>query len=493
MPSANLTVSAKWTFPAKWTLAKCLLLGAAALALSGCKTGDQPSAALPPIAQGAPLVNAPTADSLPPAPAVPVSEVADAADTYAFPDRAYEMSATFGEAPPDYVYDYDNVQPWVWVSDDGSECVVEPVPGGERYYYYEAGADQPFFVEDSDYGYGFEDGRLVGVYDRSGRTLPMGDLEARAPIAGRYLMRARSLYDASRQDRRQPVAESNWTARRGMIDAQRQAWQRQMTEDPNWRSFHAQNAPAVEAHWQGERVQRLNWAAHVDETMHNQADAVRERQQAQSVAASRPAPSSSNGRFAAAPRPAVIDHGAAPNQARQAPPEQMPAHFAQHPPVPQPTQAQARPQTTPRENFAGRQAPTPQPQAAPPQHMATAPRHEPPPQQQRAAREAPPQPQAAPPQQHVATAPRHEPPPQQQRAAREAPPQPQAAPPQQHVAMAPRHEPPPQQQRAAPPTPQPQAAPPPAQPHAAPPPHQQTAAAVPDAHPKQNKDDKHKQ
>ena len=486
MPSANLTV------PAKWTLAKCLLLGAAALALSGCKTGDQPSAALPPIAQGAPLMDAPTADSLPLAPAVPVSEVADAADAYAFPDRAYEMSATFGDAPPDYVYDYDNVQPWVWVSDDGSECVVEPVPGGERYYYYEAGADQPFFVEDSDYGYGFEDGRLVGVYDRSGRTLPMGDLEARAPIAGRYLMRARSLYNASRQDRRQPVAESNWTARRGMITAQRQAWQQQMTEDPNWRSFHARNAPAVEAHWQSERVQRLNWAAHVDETMHNPADAVRERQQAQTVAASRPAPSSFNGRFAAAPRPAVIDHGAMPNQARQAPPEQMPAHFAQHPPVPQQTQAQGRPQITPRENFAGRQAPTPQPQAAPPQqHVATVPRHEPPPQQQRAAREAPPQPQAAPPQQHVATAPRHEPPPQQQRAARETPPQPQAAPPQQHVAMAPRHEPPPQQQRATPPTPQPQAAPPPAQPHAAPPPHQQTAAAVSNAHPKQ--DDKHKQ
>ena len=254
----------KFGLPATWVLARCILISAAALALSGCKTGDQPSAALPPVAEGAALADAPTADSLPPAPAVPVSEVADAADTYAFPDRAYEMSDMFGDAPPDYVYDYNNVQPWVWVSDDGSECVVEPVPGGERYYYYEAGADQPFFVEDPSYGYGFEDGRLVAVYDHSGRPLSMGDLETRAPIAGRYLMRARSLYEASRQDRHEPVAESNWTARRGMIAAQRQAWQQQMTQDPNWRSFHAQNAPAVEAHWQGERVQRLNWAAHVN-------------------------------------------------------------------------------------------------------------------------------------------------------------------------------------------------------------------------------------
>jgi hypothetical protein len=430
-----------------------------------------------------------------------VSEVADAADTYAFPDRAYEMSDMFGDAPPDYVYDYGNVQPWVWVSDDGSECVVEPVPGGERYYYYEAGADDPFFVQDPDYGYGFEDGRLVGVYDHSGRTLPMGDLEARAPIAGRYLTRARSLYNASRQDRRQPVAESNWTARRGMITAQRQAWQQQMTQDPNWRSFHAQNAPAVEAHWQGERVQRLNWAAHVNETMHNQADAVRERQQAQTAAANRPAPSSSNGRFAAAPRPAVIDHGAAPVQARRTTPEQMPAHLAQHPPAPPQTQAhaQARPQIAPRENFAGRQAPAPQPQAAPPQqHMAITPRHEPPPQQQRAAREASPtpQPQAAPSPPQTATVPPHEPPPQQQqRAAREAPPQPQAAPPLQHVATVPRHDPPPQQQRPEreAPTPHPQAVPPPAQPHVAAPAHQQTAAAGSKPHPPQDKDDKPKQ
>ena len=490
-----------------------LLAGAAVLALCGCSKagGDQPSNALAPVAQGAPIVDAPPADSLPPAEAVPVSEVTDPEAAYAFPDRAYEMSDMFGDAPPDYVYDYDGYQPWVWISDDGSECVAEAVPGGERYYYYEAGADAPFFIQDPTYGYGFDGGRLVAVYDRSGRVLPVGGNQTRAQIAGRYLTRARALYDASRHDTHLPVAQSNWMARRDTISAQRQTWQRQISADPNWRSFHAQNAPTVEAHWQGEKVQRLKWAAHVDEGMQNQALAARERQQAQTVAARPQQPSSPPGRVAGMPQREPQRAAAQPGQPTFASP---PSH-----------------EMTPREHFAQRPVPPsqgPQP-LAPHENVARQDRHgnnpEPVPQQQRVT--AAPE-RALPPAERTAQAPRHEAqrpaeqvqePPHQRAAqmpAREAP-APRAAPPQREAAV-PHHEPPPrapaappQREAAAPhhePPPQAPAAPPPrvamapshepARPPVAtaPPPraeHQQAAEAPkPHPAPAHEKDDKHK-
>jgi hypothetical protein len=443
----------KSVIPARWVLARWLLIGATALTLVGCgKTEDQPSAALPPVAEGAALTEAPTAESLPPAPAAPVYQVADAQTSYAYPDRAYEMSDTFGDAPPDYVYDYGDVQPWVWVSDDGSERVAEAVPGGERYYYYEAGADQPYFIQDPTYGYGFQGGQLIAVYDRSGRPLPYGDFQSRAGIAGRYLMRAHALYDASRSDRHLPVAESNWMARRETFAAQRQTWRQQIDQDPDWRAYHTQNAPAVEAHWQNERVQRLRWAAHVDETMHNQDYATRERREAQTVAAQPPGP------------------------APQAAPTQQPSErFAQHPgPQPQPP-GPAQPE--PRGNFARHEPP---PQAAPAQQLPERFAQHPGPQPQ-AQSPAPAQPE---PRRDFA---RHEPPqaaPAQQ-SPQAQPPAPAQPEPRRDFA---RHEPP----QAAPP-PQPPAASPPQPPAAAsaPQPHQQAAAASkPHAAPEQGKDNK---
>src|SRR5580704_3701525 len=115
-----------------------------------------PAGALPPVAQAVPITLAPAAAALPAAPPPPVGRVTDPRQGYAFADRAWAMSEAFADAPPDYTYDYDGDQPWVWRSQDDSERVVEAVPGGQRYYYYEPGAQTPFFVQDPDYGYGFE-------------------------------------------------------------------------------------------------------------------------------------------------------------------------------------------------------------------------------------------------------------------------------------------------------------------------------------------------
>src|SRR6185437_2024938 len=269
------------------TISLAALIAAAALA--GCnKPAPQalanaapPDGALPPIAATATLVDAPAAQALPAAPPPPVARVATRSQGYAFADRAYAMSNAFSAAPPDYTYDYDGVRPWVWRSRDDAERVVEPVPGGQRVYYYEAGSATPFFIQDPSYGYGFANGALVTVYDHSGRQLPYDEVAARRDWAGRYLARSHALYDASRQQQRQAIAEPNWRARRGAMDAQRAAWQAQQQQDPDWRAYHDQYGQAEEAHWQAEREQRLAWAARVDQMNNDQARAQREWAEAQ--------------------------------------------------------------------------------------------------------------------------------------------------------------------------------------------------------------------
>src|SRR6185437_10344957 len=211
---------------------------AAALLLAGCddKSGQKnaagnadtqteaasappPLAALP-LAQGAaPAAKpAPVASALPAAP--PVRYAAPRDDRYAYLDRAYSVGETFGDAPPDYTYDYDDEQPMVWRSDDGYQRVAEQLPdGGVRYYYYQPGADQPYLVQDPDYSYGYSDGDLTVVYDDDGSILSDARAERQAEIAARYLARARALYAASVRQQHEAVAEDYWNRQRGRVYA----------------------------------------------------------------------------------------------------------------------------------------------------------------------------------------------------------------------------------------------------------------------------------
>ncbi|HEY2660043.1 MAG TPA: hypothetical protein VGI79_10000 [Caulobacteraceae bacterium] len=189
----------------------------AGLALAGCNqapTAQQappPQAALPlTTANTPPIVDAPLATQLPPAPRARIARVANSRDNYAYADQAYSQSYGLGDAPPDYTFDYNGSRPWVWRADDNSERVVEPLAGGDRYYYYRPGQEYPYLVRDPDYTYGYDNGALVVIYDRNGRLLPPDDLDRRADYAGRYLARGRDLYYASQQRQREAVAAANW-------------------------------------------------------------------------------------------------------------------------------------------------------------------------------------------------------------------------------------------------------------------------------------------
>jgi hypothetical protein len=127
-----------------------LIVAATGAALAACQqsaappannaAAPAPLAALPLAmdATNATIAPAPTAESLPPAPPAGVGRLADPRAAYAFADRADEMNDSFGDAPPDYTFDYGGGQrPWVWRADDQSSRIAEPLPGGGyRYYYY---------------------------------------------------------------------------------------------------------------------------------------------------------------------------------------------------------------------------------------------------------------------------------------------------------------------------------------------------------------------
>jgi hypothetical protein len=141
--------------------------------------------------------------------------LADREQSYAFADRAWAMNDAFGDAPPDYGYDYgDGEQPMVWRGDDDSTRIAEPLPdGGDRYYYYEPGSDYPYLVRDPEYSYGYDNGVLVVVYDRYGHVLPPAYYNPQADIAGRLLYRALDMYRASQRAQRRAVARQYWEQR----------------------------------------------------------------------------------------------------------------------------------------------------------------------------------------------------------------------------------------------------------------------------------------
>ena len=288
----------------------------AGLGLAACQKSTPQVAALPlDTAAAAPLGEAPPPGGLPPAPPARIGTLADYHDAYAYPDRAWGMSGAFGDSPPDYAFYDDGVTPWVWVADDDSECLAEPVPGGERYYYFEPGVYTPFYVQDPSYGYGFANGQLVAIYERGGREVaPAADPTA-AAIAGQYLARGRLLRQAASSQPHQAVAAANWSARRGLIAAEHTAFARNATRDPAWRAYHTQHLAQDQGRFAAEAARRETWAAQSDKRIGEPARAQREQRLAQSFSRAGPPGSAArptalarapNRHAAAAPRPAAL-------------------------------------------------------------------------------------------------------------------------------------------------------------------------------------------
>src|SRR5689334_22968105 len=156
-----------------------------------------PAAALPmATTPAAPVAPAPVGSALPAAPAVAYAP-RPSGQRYGYIDRAYSMGQAFADTPPDYAVDYEGTRPWIWRARNGAYRIVERLPQGERYYYYEPGQDYPFLVQDPEYSYAYDGPRLAAVYGPNGAEVADGLAAQRAEEASRYLYRARELYRAA--------------------------------------------------------------------------------------------------------------------------------------------------------------------------------------------------------------------------------------------------------------------------------------------------------
>lgn len=249
------------------TQASLIVLAAATLAgcrMDGSSADNQASAdvdALPLTTSAQAYAPAPPVESLPAAPAPKVVYVRQPAQAYQYADDAYAMNDAFGDAPPDYGFDYGGSRPYVWRSDDNAMRVVENTSDGDRYYYYRPGQSDPYLVRDPHYAYAYSGGELVTVYDDRGRVVSERDLGPRTDYAGRYLARARALQAAAYRDRREQIAASNWASQRDRIAQDRAREREQQRQSREWQAYHDQHEAAQRTQWQAEQTRRER-AAH---------------------------------------------------------------------------------------------------------------------------------------------------------------------------------------------------------------------------------------
>jgi hypothetical protein len=238
-----------------------ILTMCAAAALSACdqpRTPARPEPLFTPASGGGetylpPL--APAWQDLPSAPAAPLRRTSYASD-YGYAERAYALDRAFYEAPPDYGFYSDEVEPWAWRSYDGYTVFAEPVESGYRYYYYEPGMDWPFFVRTPDYGYGYGTGGvLLVIYSAAGVLLPYDRYDDYAPRAGRYWARGETLYSAARA-RQAPVAYENWLARRPVLTRSQAPWMSAADRRPEWRGYRDRDDSRELRHFARERDRR---------------------------------------------------------------------------------------------------------------------------------------------------------------------------------------------------------------------------------------------
>ena len=242
----------------------------AVLSLAACQKPAQTAAASPNVLPPGALpldpapppgyaVSAPTPSALPPAPPARFTPAARG-QRYRYVERAAAMNDAFDRSPPDYAVDYRGTRPWVWRAHNGAYRVAEQVPGGERYYYYDQGAAEPYLVRDPQYTYAYDQGRFVEMYDGYGRPVAPDVAAAQASYAGRYLYYARQLYQAARDNRREAAYAEHWRARQSVEFAEHQQWRDRQQSDAEWRDWHDRNAPQEQAVWRDDRSQRQGYS-----------------------------------------------------------------------------------------------------------------------------------------------------------------------------------------------------------------------------------------
>lgn len=241
------------------------LLGSTALALtlSACKVdnrpllarnGPAPAYAAAPAYAGNPLG---PLDPAEPARVVPVQGY----DGYALAERAYAYDRVAYRSQPDYGFDYRGEQPWAWQTANDDLMFAEPIDDGYRFYYYEPGETQPYFVRDPQYGYAYGDnGVLQAVFSAAGALLGTDQLYGMAPLAGQYLSRGRDLRQVYYAEPRYPLSEpvwyDRWEDRAPVVTRAFDPWMTAADRTPTWREYRVATASRELRAFEPERLRR---------------------------------------------------------------------------------------------------------------------------------------------------------------------------------------------------------------------------------------------
>jgi hypothetical protein len=220
--------------------------------IAGCEDRGRPIDA----PQPAPLAELEAATELPYAQPSQVSYY-EPERGYQWAERAYGLQRTFYDAPPDYGFYYDEVEPYVWETADDWTLYAEPWGGDYRYYYYEPGADFPYFVRDREYGYAYgATGLLIAVFDAGGRYLPVDVVYRVAPTAGRYYARGHDLRRASREARRVVIDDRTWATEGPRVSRSASPWLRAARDDKAWRKWRERDGDRELVRFQAETRRR---------------------------------------------------------------------------------------------------------------------------------------------------------------------------------------------------------------------------------------------
>ena len=161
-----------------------------------------------------------------------------------------------GDAPPDYGFGYGDVRPWGWETGDHYVRYAEPIYGGYRYYYYQPDSARPFLISDPYYSYGYRDGDLVTVYDRSGRLIDARRAARERQAAQNYYARAAEMYQAAHREQRFGVAAPLWQQHRDEVARQQRQWDEARRQRQQWQQWDARNDPQLRRDWASEAVVR---------------------------------------------------------------------------------------------------------------------------------------------------------------------------------------------------------------------------------------------
>ncbi|RYE00926.1 MAG: hypothetical protein EOP61_12665, partial [Sphingomonadales bacterium] len=163
----------------------------------------------------------------------PAAKVSD----YSWIDRADALWEAIGDAPPDFSFRFEGLEPWAWQTADGHQIMVEDAGarGGIRSYYFAPGAQNPFLVVEPGASFGFTGAKLAVVYGPDGGVVPRAKWGKR-PARGQLLFARARLIKRAMERERYGIDPYVWIETSGPILTFLGQWDLGHTRYPGWRT-----------------------------------------------------------------------------------------------------------------------------------------------------------------------------------------------------------------------------------------------------------------